>query len=160
MPYIIDGHNLIPKIAGLSLEAIDDEIQLIELLQEFCRLRRKKVEVYFDNSPAGGEPRRKFGLVTVYFIRQGNSADDAILRRLDQLGKGARNWTVVTSDIALQSAVKSRLATILPAEKFASEITRALNESTQEGDTSSDPAVTPDEIERWMEIFNAGDEQD
>ncbi|MBP1702274.1 MAG: hypothetical protein H6Q38_1381, partial [Chloroflexi bacterium] len=41
MPYIVDGHNLIPKIPGLSLRAIDDEMQLIELLQEFCRVQRK-----------------------------------------------------------------------------------------------------------------------
>ena len=38
MPYLIDGHNLIPKVAGLSLKAVDDEMQLIELLQEFCRI--------------------------------------------------------------------------------------------------------------------------
>ena len=28
MPYIIDGHNLIPNVPGLDLNKIDDEIQL------------------------------------------------------------------------------------------------------------------------------------
>ena len=31
MPYLIDGHNLIPKM-GLKLADLDDEMQLIELL--------------------------------------------------------------------------------------------------------------------------------
>ena len=53
MPLIIDGHNLIPKIPGLSLQAIDDETQLVELLGEYCRLSRRQVEVFFDNAPPG-----------------------------------------------------------------------------------------------------------
>ena len=53
MPYIIDGHNLIPRIPDLSLQDIDDEMQLVEMLQDFCRISRKKVEVYFDNAPPG-----------------------------------------------------------------------------------------------------------
>ena len=36
MPYLIDGHNLIPKL-GLRLESLDDEMELIAILQEFCR---------------------------------------------------------------------------------------------------------------------------
>ena len=43
MPYLIDGHNLIPKL-GLRLDSLDDEEQLIPRLQEFCRLRRAQVE--------------------------------------------------------------------------------------------------------------------
>jgi hypothetical protein len=44
MPYLIDGHNLIPKIPGMNLGDVDDETQLIEMLQEFCRRRRKQVK--------------------------------------------------------------------------------------------------------------------
>ena len=49
MAYMIDGHNLIPKL-GLRLDSLDDEEQLLALLQEFCRLRRAQVEVYFDGA--------------------------------------------------------------------------------------------------------------
>ena len=45
---IVDGHNLIPKIKGLSLKMLDDESELIQILQEYARLTRKKIEVYFD----------------------------------------------------------------------------------------------------------------
>jgi predicted RNA-binding protein with PIN domain len=106
MAYIVDGHNLIPKIPGLSLRALDDEMQLIELLQEFCRVRRKKVELYFDNAPPGQAQVRKFGWVTARFIRQGSSADQAIHNRLEALGAAARNWTVVSSDQAVQSSAR------------------------------------------------------
>jgi hypothetical protein len=48
MPYLIDGHNLIPKL-GLRLDSMDDEQELVVILQEYARLERKKqVEVYFD----------------------------------------------------------------------------------------------------------------
>jgi hypothetical protein len=41
MPYLIDGHNLIPKL-GLRLDSMDDEQELIAILQEYARLERKK----------------------------------------------------------------------------------------------------------------------
>ena len=44
MPYIIDGHNLIPHV-GLRLNALDDEMALVEMLREFCRVKKKRVEV-------------------------------------------------------------------------------------------------------------------
>jgi hypothetical protein len=36
MPFLVDGHNLIPKLQGLTLEEIDDEVHLIELLQTYA----------------------------------------------------------------------------------------------------------------------------
>ncbi len=53
MLILIDGHNLIPKIPGMSLADLDDENQLIPLLQTYCRKRRNTVEVYFDRAPVG-----------------------------------------------------------------------------------------------------------
>lgn len=53
MPYLIDGHNLIPKIHTLSIKAIDDEIELVKMLQVFCQRKRKHAEVFFDNAHPG-----------------------------------------------------------------------------------------------------------
>jgi len=79
MPYLIDGHNLIPKIAGLSLQDIDDETRLVEMLQDYCRRRGKKgVEVFFDNAPPGQPSKRVYGTVTAHFVRTGRTADAAI----------------------------------------------------------------------------------
>lgn len=52
MPYLIDGHNLIPKL-GLRLDSPDDELELTAILQEFSRLSRHAAEVYFDGAPTG-----------------------------------------------------------------------------------------------------------
>src|SRR5215468_8521622 len=97
MPYLIDGHNLIPKL-GLRLDSLDDELELINILQEYCRIERKQVEVYFDGAPASQAGTRKVGTVTAHFVVRGMTADDAIRQRLKRMGKTARTWTVVTSD--------------------------------------------------------------
>src|SRR4026207_107874 len=97
MPYLIDGHNLIPKL-GLRLDSMDDEMELIPFLQEFCRRERKQVDVYFDGAPPAQAGTRKLGAVTAHFVRLGTTADDAIRTRLKTLGKSAKNWVVVSSD--------------------------------------------------------------
>ena len=150
MPYLIDGHNLIPKL-GLSLRNVDDEVALVTRLQVFCRVERRQVEVYFDGAPAGQVGTRKFGLVAAHFVRAGYQADDAILARLTSLGRAARNWTVVTSDHQVQAEARKTGATVLSSEAFAGQVSEAMrapgNESTREGETSAD------EVDEWMKIF-------
>ncbi len=126
MPYLIDGHNLIPKL-GLRLDALDDELALIERLNEFCRLsRRGQVEVYFDNAPPGSILTRRYGQVTAHFVRRPVIADQAIRSRLDRLGHSARNWTVVTSDRELQGGSRSRGAKVVSSEEFARTVIETL----------------------------------
>ena len=53
MPYLIDGHNLIPRIPGLSLKDLDDETALIQILQRFAARQGSRVDVFFDRAPPG-----------------------------------------------------------------------------------------------------------
>ena len=115
MPYLIDGHNLIPKL-GLRLESLDDEMELIAILQEFCRMTRKGADVYFDGAPAPHAGTRKYGSVSAHFVRLGSSADEAIRRRLKSLGKSAKNWPVVTSDRQVQAEARAAQAGIITSE--------------------------------------------
>lgn len=151
MPYLIDGHNLIPKL-GLRLTSIDDEEQLIARLQEFCRLRRSQVEVFFDGAPPGQAATRKAGAVTAHFVHQGSSADAAIENQLARLGKSARNWTVVSSDGRVQRAARAAHASLLSSEDFTREISRV----QAIGMTKSKQAATlaPHEVEEWLDFFN------
>ena len=126
MPYLIDGHNLIPKL-GLHLDSMDDELDLLVRLQEFCRLRRAQVEVYFDGAPPGQVSTRKAGMVTAHFVRQGSSADAAIEARLIRLKRAARNWTVVSSDGRVQRAAGAAHARSMSAEEFALEMAKCTN---------------------------------
>jgi predicted RNA-binding protein with PIN domain len=153
MAYIIDGHNLIPKIPGLSLEAADDEEQLILLLQEFCRRTQKKVEVYFDNAPPGQTRARKYGIVTARFIRAGSTADDAIRSRLVRMGRSARNWTVVSSDHEVQASAQSARARSITSEEFAALLLHSLSNPTSNSSKDRDYPLSPDEVEDWIELF-------
>ena len=127
MHYLIDGHNLIPKLPGMSLRAVDDEQRLIALLQEYCRRSRNQVEVYFDNAPVGQAGRQKFGVVVAYFVSQGRSADDAIRARLGKLGRSTGNWAVISSDQRIQMDARLVHARPIPSERFVQELRRVLN---------------------------------
>ncbi|MDI6693460.1 MAG: NYN domain-containing protein [Anaerolineales bacterium] len=154
MPYLIDGHNLIPKIPGLSLEDVDDEQQLLEMLQEYCRWQRKKAEVFFDNAPPGGMRTRSFGLVTARFVRQGNSADEAIRKRLINLGRAARNWTVVSSDLAVQASARASQARYLSSEAFAESLLQVLEKRGKDAGENAQAELAPEEVDEWLKLFS------
>ena len=71
MPYLVDGHNLIPNIPGITLKDLDDESDLIGLLERFASRERTRVEVFFDQAPPSRAGSRSFARVKAHFIRQG-----------------------------------------------------------------------------------------
>ena len=150
---LIDGHNLIPKIKGLSLSMLDDEMELIQILSEYARLSRKKLEVYFDNAPINKSGTRNFGMVTAHFVREGSTADDALIQRVYKMGRRARNVKVVTSDQRVQRQVLACQAEILLSEVFAKEIEKVLTASP--GGGKPDPErMSEGEVENWLKIFS------
>ncbi|HUE97899.1 MAG TPA: NYN domain-containing protein [Anaerolineales bacterium] len=149
MPYLIDGHNLVPK-AGLRLDSVDDEMELIAILQEFCRLEHKQVEVFFDGAPAPQAGTRKLGAVTAHFVRLGATADNAIGNRLKRLGKSARNWTVVSSDRQVQAEARAAKAETISSEAFAGMLRQARNSSPKPDD---DQKLSQKEVDDWLKLF-------
>lgn len=152
MPYLIDGHNLIPKL-GLQLASLDDETELVNKLNEFCRVARKtQVEVYFDNAQPGQPEARRMGLVTAHFVRKPLIADQAIARRLTKLGKAAKNWTVVSSDHSVQANARAVGAKVVTSDAFAETVTDALRQAP--------PPVAPKEgmsqleLDEWLRLFS------
>ena len=152
MTYIIDGHNLIPKIPGLNLSDPDDENQLIHILQRFCRLRRAKAIVYFDQAPPGMSGGKNFGSVRANYVRQGRTADDAIIEKLRKMGRRARNVTVVSSDRQVQQAARAVHAKVMTSDAFAGEWDTLISE-----EPSLDPRVQPlseQELAEWEALFS------
>jgi predicted RNA-binding protein with PIN domain len=149
--YLVDGHNLIPKL-GLRLDSFDDEEDLITRLQEFCRLRRARAEVYFDGAPPGQAAVRRAGAVTAHFVRASSSADAAIEVRLAGLGRAARNWTVVSSDGRLVRAAGAVHAGILSAEEFVGEMSKAGTPAAPSEKAKA--TLSPKEVEEWLDLFN------
>ena len=149
MPYLVDGHNLIPKL-GLRLDSVDDEMELIAVLQEFCRLERRQVEVFFDGAPAPQAGTRKLGSVTAHFVRLGATADDAIRKRLKKLGKAAKNWTVVSSDRQVQAEARAVHAEVVSSDGFAQRLKQARNAAPK---SDEGRALSPNEIDEWLKLF-------
>jgi predicted RNA-binding protein with PIN domain len=158
MQYLVDGHNLIPK-AGLRLDAPDDEMDLVTILQQFGRLARAAVEVYFDGAPPGQARTTRLGTVVAHFVSVGTTADAAIKARLLQLGRAAPNWTIVSSDREIQNAARKAHAKTLSAEAFAQQLAappvRRDRHATSAASTE-EPPLTDEEIRRWLEEFEKG----
>jgi predicted RNA-binding protein with PIN domain len=148
MPYLIDGHNLIGKLPGVSLDELDDEQVLIEILQGFCQDAAKDAEVYFDRSASGHARARVHGRVTARYVRSGETADQAIARRLKGLGREAANWTVVTSDNQVLAAARRSNARTVASEDFARQLDSRGDEAG-----SADRQLSADEVDDWLEMF-------
>ncbi len=159
MPYLIDGHNLIPKL-GLHLDSPDDELALVAILQDFLRLARSKAEVYFDGAPAGQARTRGFGAVTAQFVRLGTPADAAIQARLRKLGRAARNWIVVSSDHEVQNAARAAQAEALSSDEFAKQLKTMRHRhklDTAAKKSAGDAELSSEELNEWLRLFDNRD---
>lgn len=150
---IIDGHNLIPKIPGLNLKDMDDELRLMELLQQYCRLARRQAELFFDGSPDPQVSSRKNGLVHVHFVRVGSSADDAILHYVNDQTGDRKNLTVVSSDHRVRNGALASGVEVINSEVFSRQVFSALREETT-AQKNSEKRLSDDEVEEWMRFFN------
>ncbi len=153
MPYLVDGHNLIPKIPGITLKDPDDELALINLLERFARQKRTRVEVFFDQAPASRAGSRSFGTVKAYFIRQGTTADQAIVSRLRLLGNEAKNWTVVSSDREILAEARAAHSKTMPSSEFADMLSKGISSPGQGADKRETPELSEDDVDYWLDQF-------
>jgi len=151
MPYIIDGHNLIPKLPGFGLTDADDEQKLVDLLLEYARIKQTTLEVYFDKAPAGFAKTRQLGRVKVIFVSEKTIADTRIMSRIKTLGNSARNWVVVTSDRRIAADAKAAHTVVLSSDAFARQIKATLD--TKSDNPSQSREMTPDELDSWLKLF-------
>lgn len=125
---IIDGYNLLfssnlVESSG-DLERLREE--LIQILVRYRRGRGHRLTVVFDGTEgAGGSPRsQRRGSLRVVFSRRGETADEAILRRLAEAGDG---WVLVTSDRELERSALKAGAEVVGVEEFALRVSEALS---------------------------------
>lgn len=150
MPYLVDGHNLIPKV-GLHLNSPDDEMELVAILKEFARLKRQQVEVYFDGAPIGQAGTRKLGTVRAHFVPLGQTADSAIRSRLKKMEKDAKNWIIVSSDHEVQSAARVVRAQVVTSDEFV-KMLRAATNSAPKAKTEN-KKLSAQEVDEWLKLF-------
>ena len=147
MPYLIDGHNLIPRVRGLNLQQLDDEQALIARLEVYFQGQRKQAVVYFDRAQPGGSPDIKRAFLKVHFVRPPAIADTAILRHLRRLKGEARNWVVVSSDNEVRLGAEHLGARVLSSEEFAVLLDGKTQKSVKE------PKPGGDDIDFWLKTF-------
>ena len=86
MQYLIDGHNLIPKL-GLRL---DSRPMMKWNLSASCRNSAAcsgTVEILFRRAaPVGQASIKKFGIVTAHFVRLGTTADSRHQNQAGEIG--------------------------------------------------------------------------
>ena len=155
MPYLIDGHNLIPKL-GLDLSSFDDEMALIEKLNEFSRIsRRGHLEIYFDNAQPGNPEKQTVGQVSAHFVRRPKIADEAIRQRLLKLKNDAKNWSVVSSDRRVQAEARAVGARVISSDEFAQTVRETLRAGPP---PSEKKTMSAHELEEWLKLFEEGGE--
>ena len=136
---------------------MDDEIQLIHRLQGFCHSSGKQVEVFFDQAPAGQARTQTFGRVKAHFVRSGRTADDAIISRLRNLGRSAKNWSVVSSDRQVQAAARASYAKVISSDEFAGLLLPAVSGEGSDPGGNVELSLDSAEIDEWLELFGEGE---
>ena len=91
-------------------------------------------------------------MVTAHFVRKPLIADTAIRLRLKKLGKAAKNWTVVSSDHAIQMDAHAMGARSISSEQFAETVMQMLRSGPAPSQTED--GMSAHELEEWVKFFD------
>jgi len=161
MSIIVDGYNYIGRSRrGLRLDDPKARDTIISLFGQYCRKTRKSLTIVFDGTYSVNLANRKrqYGRVKVIYTSPTSLADDLIKKMIRSRARGQRQGLlIVTSDEEiLQYAQKYNVAWIR-SEAFEQTVQQALE--TPESIDRKNVRLSPDEVQKWMEIFGAEDEE-
>lgn len=149
MRYLIDGHNLIGQIPDLDLTDPHDEAKLVERLKAYMGRKRKRCIVVFDGGLPGGRSRDlSTASVDVRFAHGGTNADAIIMERIRST-RDSGSLIVVSADHEILAAARRRRIEVITPRDFAD----AMRAPVLPDDTDTDPHLTPDEIDEWLDLF-------
>ena len=155
MHYLIDGHNLIAAMPDISLKDPDDEVKLILVLRSWAVARRKReVTLFFDGGlPGGYQQRLSTSRINVVFASEGRTADSLLIGRIKKV-PNPPEFTLVSSDRAIQSAAASRKMPTLSSDEFVKILAEVEEPPPKpKPDPSDDPVLSADEVSEWLEMF-------
>lgn len=160
MEFLVDGHNLIPKIPGLSLNDPEDEMKLIDILVEYSRLSRRKIILFFDKRAVGHPFETKIGTIRVFHADARSTADETIIRYVQKYAAKRANFTVISSDRHIQVQVKGLGADALASEEFAKQVVGALRNPAKKRSAYPkarlEAPLSEAEISDWLDVFSSG----
>jgi predicted RNA-binding protein with PIN domain len=154
MAYLIDGNNLLGRIAPDELRERSGRDGLVVKLLAFQRVTRTRIHLVFDGNPERDRTEvpvnPKF---TILYPGEGQSADDVIedvIRRLTD----RRRFFVVSSDRAVREFAKENGVTPVTSELFAKELKAALKERRKQKEMEKHvDSPSPLEVDLWDEVF-------
>ncbi len=160
MALLIDGHNLIAKMPGMSLADPGDEQQLIQILRRYAWRKRKKISVVFDPGllPGLSAPATSGSNINVIYAPQNHTADSVIIQRVKR-HRNPREILVVSSDGEIVRTVQKYGARTISSRAFALELRSVTQPAPNESEKpmAETGTVSPDEVAYWLHVFQ-GDE--
>jgi predicted RNA-binding protein with PIN domain len=156
MAYLIDGNNLLGRIAPHELRERSGRDGLVARLLAFQRVTRARIRLVFDGNPDEKPTdivvNPKF---TIHYPGEGQSADDVIrdmiLRQTDR-----RRFFVVSSDRAIREMAKKKGIEAVTSDAFARELKAAIKEGKKRRELEKRTEVpTGLEIDLWDEVFRS-----
>ena len=154
MAYLIDGNNLLGRLAPHELRERSGRDGLVLKLLAFQKVTRTRIHLVFDGNPERERTEvpvnPKF---TILHPGEGQSADDVIedvIRRVTD----RRRFFVVSSDRAVREFAKASGVTPVTSEVFAAELKAALKERKKQKELEKRvDSPSPLEVDLWDEVF-------
>jgi predicted RNA-binding protein with PIN domain len=138
---IIDGYNLIGSESSLRGALEQKRDALVQQLARYCQAKGFLISVIFDGWKAGqlNETSAKVGGVTVVFSRQGEKADDVVVRLARQRGSGC---VVVSSDREVRKSVEKFGATAIYSYEFSAILRQLDGGFIDDEDIDADSSIS------------------
>ncbi len=151
---LIDGHNLIGQMPGLSLADFDDEEKLVAMLRRYAARHQARIVVVFDSGSPGGRSRAlSGGGVEAIFAADGHTNADRVLTERIREAKRPQEWTLVTGDRSIQQeAARRRMRTLEPAE-FARRLAQPQASPSSPPREAEEKPDREDNIDEWLGRF-------
>jgi len=156
MAYLVDGNNLLGRIAPHELREPAGREGLVVRLLAFQRVTRARIHLVFDGNPEQTPTdvavNPKF---TIHYPGAGQSADD-VIRDMIAGQTDRRRFFVVSSDRAIRELAKARGLAPVTSEVFARELKAAIKEGKKRRELDK-RAETPThlEVDLWDEVFKS-----
>jgi len=156
MAYLIDGNNLLGRLAAHELRDRAGRDGLVVRLLAFQRVTRTRIQLVFDGRPADEQilvlVNAKF---TIRYPDQGQSADD-VIKDIIERQTDKRRFFVVSSDRDIRDFARKHGVLSITSDDFAGQLKAALKERKKQRELEKRPETpTRLEIDLWDEVFKA-----
>jgi uncharacterized protein len=158
MPLLVDGHNLIGQIPGISLADAEDEAELVMLLRRYTTGKRGRRAVVIFDGGVYGHPQQLNGYgITCHFARSPQDADAQIIKRLRAIARPG-DWTLITSDRQVAGVAKERGVRVISSQEFARQLLQPAAPQAAPQDEKPTAQLSDAELAEWLRLF--GEEPD